>query len=244
MKKKGQVAIFIIIGILIVVSILVFFIWAKPTYFSDNVGIVGFEGCVRDSVEAGIIELSNNGGMIDNEFYHMYNGEKFAYLCYTGEYYKTCTVQVPILTSAFNENLEMLIKDEVEACYDASVDSLKAQGYDVRGGEVTYEVEIEPGVVSVNIDAPTSTGAVKFSKFNVNVDSPIYEMLMITTSIMQFESTYGDTLTNEIMDYYPQYYVEKVKRGEGTSVYILRHKELGNEFKFASRSLVFPAGYY
>ncbi len=243
MNNKGQVTIFILLGILIVSSILVFFLWVKPTYISDNVGIKGFEGCIEDALEEGISELEGKAGFVDPEFSYTYNSEEFTYLCYADDYYETCTVQVPLLKHAFDEGLEALTRDRVDACYESSLDSLREQGYAIESGEVSYEIEIEPGIVRMKIDAPTSVGSQKFTRFNVKVNTPIYDMLIIATSIVQFESEYGDSDASSIMRYYPEYYVEKVKRGEGTTIYILEHKIFGNKFKFASRSLVFPAGY-
>jgi hypothetical protein len=241
--KRGQVAIFIIVAIMIVSVLLVFFLWVKPTYISDGVGIKGFEGCVQDALENGIAELEGKAGFIEADFTYSYNGEELTYLCYTNSFYETCIVQVPFLKNTFDENLEVLIRPDVDACYDAGLSSLKEQGYDVESGEVIYNVEIEPGAVRLEIEAPTSVGSINLARFNVEANAPVYDMVMISTSILQFESKYGDADVSSMMLYYPDYYIQKEKRGEGTTVYILEHKMFGNKFKFASRSLVFPAGY-
>lgn len=241
--KKGQVTIFILLGIMIVSAILVFFLWAQPTYFSEGSGVKGFEGCVEDVLEKGITELEGKAGFIDADFTYQYKGEDLTYLCYTNDFYVTCTVQVPFLKNVFDENLESLIRGEVDACYDASLDDLRAQGYAVTSGGVDYNVEIEPGAVRLEIDAPTVVGSSKVSRFNVVVNKPVYEMVMIATSILQFETKYGDADVSTMMIYYPDYYIEKTKRGEGTTIYSLENKVYGNTFKFASRSLVWPAGY-
>jgi len=120
---------------------------------------------------------------------------------------------------------------------------LRSQGYSVTSGVVDYDVLIEPGVVRVEIDAPTSVGGQQFARFNVKVNAPTYDMVMIATSILQFETKYGDADVSSMMAFYPDYIITKIKRGDGTTVYFLEHKELGNKFQFASKSLVWPAGY-
>ncbi len=90
MEKKGQVTIFIILGIVIVAAVLVFFLWAQPTYFSEGSGGLGFEGCVGDAIEQGIEQLESTSGFINPEFAFSHQGEALAYLCYTNEFYKTC----------------------------------------------------------------------------------------------------------------------------------------------------------
>ena len=243
MEKRGQVTIFIIVAILIVSGVLVFFLWAKPTFFGGDGANLGFEGCVEDAVEQGITELERNAGFINPEFTYMYNSEEIAYLCYTNNYYETCTVQAPFLKNNFEKQLQIFIRDKVDACYSNSINELKAQGYEVKDGTVEYEVLMEPGVVRTEIDAPTTIGSQSFAKFNIRTNSPIYEMTMIATSILQFETKYGDTDTSSMMIYYPDYTIDKIKRSDGTTIYTLEHKFFGNKFQFASRSLAWPAGY-
>jgi len=241
--KKGQVTVFVIVAIVIVSVILVFLLWIQPTYLFNLGRGLNFEGCVEDAVEQAIDELGPRAGFINPSFTYAYNGERFTYLCYTDEYYKMCTVQVPFLKNVFDEQIELLIRDKVDVCYENSLDDLRSQGYDVVGGNVDYDVLIEPGVVRVEIDAPTSVGSQGFSRFNVLVNSPTYEMVMIATSVLQFEASLGDSDVDSLMLYYPDYIVSKIKRGDGTTVYVLEHKTLGNKFQFASRSLAWPAGY-
>jgi len=243
MGNRGQVTIFVIVAIVIVSAIIVFLLWVQPTYFSELGGGLNFEGCVEDVVEQAIDELGPKAGFVSPGFVYNYNGEQFTYLCYTNEYYVTCTVQVPFLKNVFDEQMEVLIREKIDSCYVNSVDDLKSQGYDVVGGVVDYDVLIEPGVVRVEIDAPTSVGSQGFSRFNIRVNSPIYDMIMIATSILQFESSLGDSDTSAMMGFYPDYIINKIKRGDGTTVYILENKITGNKFQFASRSLAWPAGY-
>ena len=242
-QKKGQVTIFIIIGIVIVVGILSFFLWIQPTYLSRTGATLGFEGCVEDAVKEAIGELELKAGFVNPEFTYLYNGEELTYLCYTNNYYETCSVQVPFLKNVFDEQMEILIRDKVDSCYENSVGDLKARGYSVVSGVVDYDVLIEPSVIRVEIDAPTVVESQQFARFNVKVNAPTYDMVMIATSILQFETKYGDSDVSSMMNFYPDYLIRKIKRGDGTTVYFLEHKTLGNKFQFASRSLAWPAGY-
>jgi hypothetical protein len=244
MRKKGQVTIFIVVGIVIVVAVLIFYLWAGPTYFFEGRRGLNFEGCVEDVVEQAIAELELRAGFINPGFSYSYMGEELTYLCYTNEFYETCTVQVPFLKQSFDGQMEILIKDKINSCYANSIDSLKEEGYSVVRGDVEYDVLIEPGVVRVEIDAPTTVGSQRFARFNVVTASPIYDMVMIATSILQFEAKYGDSDTSAMMGFYPDYVIDKIKRGDGTTLYFLENKIFGNKFQFASRSLVFPAGYF
>jgi len=243
MEKRAQVTLFILIAVIIVSVVLVFFLWVQPTYFLEESGGLKFEGCVKDALEETIEELSVNAGFVNPSFTYPYGGEDFTYLCYTEEYYETCVVQVPFLKNTFEEQAEGALRDEIDACYSSSISDLKAQGYDVKSGTVDYEVLLEPGVARVQIEAPTTVGSQKFTRFNVKLSSHIYDMLMISTSILQFEAQLGDSDVTSMMGLYPDYIIDKIKRSDGTTVYILEDKIFGTKFQFASKSLVWPAGY-
>ncbi|NPE27031.1 hypothetical protein HNV12_03450 [Methanococcoides sp. SA1] len=242
-NKSGQVTLFILVGIVIVSAILVFFLWVQPTYLSEGVERFGFEGCVQDVLEEGVLELEGNAGFIEPGFSYSYDGEEYVYLCYTEDYYETCTVQVPFLKNNFDEQLERYVRDGVDVCYENSLGELRDQGYNVVSGAIDYNVEIEPGVVRMEIEAPTSLGTQRFSRFNIELSSPLYNMLMIATSILQFEARYGDSDTSAFTLLYPDYFIDKVKRDDGTTVYALENRGTGDKFNFASRSLAWPAGY-
>jgi len=242
MAKRGQVTIFIIIGILIVSVVLVFFLYIKPNYIDGGTTELGFESCVKGVVEDNLKNLEN-GGSIDPEFTYLYDGEEIPYLCYTSEYYKTCTVQVPFLKQHYIENLERLTSSGITSCYEDSISELRAQGYEVTSGKITYNISFDPGIITVFINAPTTAGSSRFSKFNVKMSSSIYEILMIATSMLQYEVEFGDTVTDDYRLLYPDYSVQKIKRGDGTSIYIIEHKDSQVKFRFASRSLAWPAGY-
>lgn len=241
-EKRGQVTLFIIVAIVIVSVILIFFLWVKPNYISKSVGSFGFEGCVQDVVNQGIEEIGLTAGFANPGFSYQYNGEDFVYLCYTNEYYKTCTVQKALLKQHFEEQLSKHLRERIDLCYSNSLDELKSQGHEVTSGELKYNVLIEPERVIINIDAPTTAGGKTFKTFNIKTSSAIYEMVMLATSIVQSEAHYGDYEVTTAMILYPDYIIRKMKQGEGTTLYVIESELFKNKFQFASRSLVFPPG--
>ena len=244
--SRGQVTIFIIVGIIIVAAVLVFFLWLKPTYFpGDNVK-PGFGGCVERAVEKAVEELGINGGFAEPEFYYSYQGEKVPYLCYTNLYYKPCINQKPFLKQHFEENLEKSIRTRIDSCFESSLNDLRSQGYEVVGEKGDLSIEIVPGKISVIYDAPVviqKSSTQKFTKFSFDVNSKIYDILMIATSIVQYETAFGDADMDSFMLYYPDLLVRKIKQSEGTTIYTLEDKQTQTKFQFASRSFAWPAGY-
>jgi hypothetical protein len=241
--KEGQITLFILLGIVVISVILIFFLWIRPTYILERSGKLSFEGCIKETIEQSVKELEKKAGYINPEFAYSYNGEKIPYLCYTNEYYKTCTIQKPFLKQHFEEQLGEYVSQKINICYEDSLSQLKEEGYDIVSGKLNYNISIEPEIIRVLINAPTTIGSDKFSKFNIGINSPLYDILMLATSLLQFETAYGDSDVDYINDLYPDYYIEKLKMEDGTTVYTINSKIFGNKFQFASRSIAWPAGY-
>ena len=79
-NNRGQVTLFIVIGLLIVSAILIFFLYIEPTYISEGTGVKGFDGCIEDVLEDGISNLEVRAGLIDADFRYDYKSEELSYL--------------------------------------------------------------------------------------------------------------------------------------------------------------------
>jgi len=243
LKKRGQLTLFVFIAILLVVMIFVYFFWIQPTYFSTHVSGLNFDECVMDSTREAITELSLVGGEVRPVFYYMYQDNKIPYYCYTNEAYKTCIVQQPMVKQYFEERLVKHFGEKVNVCYENALLELRDKGYNVAKGTVRVNLTIIPDKVNIEVLAPTTIGTQRFENFRMAIDSNLYDILMVATSILQYEASYGDSPTSELMYYYPELIVDKIRRGDGTKVYVITDKATEDKFQFASKSLVWPAGY-
>ena len=245
-NKRGQLAIFVIVAILIVAIVLVFFLWVQPTYITPTGEQFGFEGCMKDAIESSMDILGVQAGFRNPELSYAYMGDEIGYLCYTNLYHKQCSVQKPFLKQHFESELMASTRSQIEACYEGAVNGLKARGYEVSSGQVDLDIELVPGKIVVNVDAPTTVARAstqRFVSFQFDIQNRIYDMLMIATSIVQYETQYGDSDVSTLMRFYPEFVIDKLKQSEGTTIYILTDKEVGTTFQFASRSMAWPAGY-
>ena len=242
--KLAQVTIFIMIAIVIVAGIIVYFLWVEPSYVQKKgARLSGFDGCVQDAIEAELAVIGEKAGYVESEFTYLYQGKEIGYLCYTNLYYKPCIMQEPFLKQHVEANLKMAIAGKINECYAGSIAELRGKGHDIQSGTIRFEVLLEPEQVVIQIDAPTSVSGQRFTNFDSKIPNPIYNMLMIATSILQYETKYGDSDTSSIMFLYPNLIIDKIKRSDGTTIYILTDKQSGTKFQFASRSFALPAGY-
>jgi len=250
MKKSGQVTIFIIIGILIVVmGILVYLFYPqiKSTlgFEADNPSAF-IQECLEEEIENNLETLSLQGGSLEPEHYIMYDNEKVEYLCYTGEYYKTCVMQQPMLKSHIESEIKEGIEERVTECFDNLKEIYIGKNYVVKLEEGEMNIELLPKRVVATFNhvlTLTKGDSKQYESFRVVVNNNLYELVSITNSILNWEARYGDAETTIYMNYYHDLKVEKKKQSDGSTVYILTDRNTENKFQFASRSVAWPPGY-
>lgn len=246
--KRGQVTLFIILSILLVASIVILFYYLSPGIFFQRTDQPRLEDCISNSLDSHIKSLALTAGIRNPSFNYMYMGDNYTFLCYTDEYYRPCVNQEPLLTKVFEDSLAYLLSQEFQQCYDASVDDLVRRGYDVTAGKAVFNISIEPQGVVIDIDAPMKVsseyGAVTTQRYKYTHKTNLYELLMVATSLVQFETYYGDSEQTTQMFYYPKIIIDKQRRDGDVKVYTLREKSEKIEYRFAIKSYPWPAGGY
>jgi hypothetical protein len=246
--KRGQLTLFIVLAILLVVAIGVLFYFYNLGAFSSDSSVPVLESCISKSLDAEIKKLALTAGVIRPKFDHMYGGNNYTFLCYTDDYYTPCVNQVPILTNVFEDSLANILKSEFQACYDSAVSDLVRRGYDVSKGTAKFDISIEPLGVVVNLDAPLTSssglGTTLTQKYKYTYKTNLYELLMVATSLIQFETYYGDSEQTTQMFYYPKIIIDKQRIDGEIKVYTLTEKNEDIVYRFAVKSFPWPAGGY
>lgn len=248
MDKRGQVAIFIIIAIVIVGV----FLWlvVRPRLPTSLGGAeinpsAYLRDCLRSELPPIIETLSAQGGSMVPDSYALYEGGRVQYLCYTAEDYKPCIVQQPLLVSHVADEIKRQIEPKARACMDTLIARYERQGYTVQTAPRTVNVSIIPDSIDVIFTAPLTVAkesSQTFRQFTIKESSEMYDLLMTATSIVEFESTLGDSETTYYMQFYPDLKIEKLKKDADT-IYTLTNVVTDDSFRFATRSLVWPHGY-
>ncbi len=249
-NHRGQVTIFIIIAIIIIVIgvlIYLFYPQIKTLFKSGSQNPAAFmQTCLEDEIKDTMEIISLQGGSVNPEHFYLYQDNKLEYLCYTNEYYLTCTVQQPLLKSHIESEIENEIAEEVEACFEDLRESFENAGYDVElsSGNTIVELLPEKIVTTLTSKLTLTKGDTEiYDSFSIVLDSNLYELVSIATSIIDWEATYGDAETTNYMNYYHDLKVEKLNQMDGSTIYILTNRDTEEKFQFASRSVAWPPGY-
>ena len=203
------------------------------------------EECIKLPLQEGTDILRLQGGNIEPENYYSYQGNKVEYVCYTEENLEGCIVQKPILTNTIAADLKKYSEPRIKSCINTVKQSLEDRGYEVSMKEPEINIELVPDniLVDMAIDLRiTKDGTESYENIRTGISSKLYNFAMITSSIISWETRYGDSETMNYMLYYPSLKVEKKKQGDGTKIYILTDRTTEENFMFATRSFVIPAG--
>lgn len=247
-SKKAQVTVFVILAIAIVIVLIVLFMGRDRLFsvFTPKSPINQIRACAQEPVEEAVEILKLQGGGLEPELYYLYQGNKVEYLCYTDANYKNCVMQKPLLKQSIEKEIKSYAEPRIKNCINSVKTSLEGKGYVVSMTTPEISFSLVPNNILININTNlqiTKDSTESYKSIKTDVSSKLYDMVMITSSILNWEALYGDSETMTYMMYYPSLQVEKKKQGDGTTVYILTNRNnLEDNFMFASRSLVIPAG--
>jgi len=250
MNNRGQVTIFIIIGIVIIVAGVLIYMFYPQIQAGLGLAEINpeafIQNCLEEEIKSNVEKISLQGGSLNPENYIMYDNDKLEYLCYSSEYYKTCVVQQPMLKQHVESEIKNGIKEEINVCFNSMQENFQKRGYNVNVRRGAESVELLPKRVVVNFDYSvtlTKGDTTTYDSFDVVLNNNLFELISIANSIIEWEATYGDAETTTYMNYYHDLSVEKPYKEQDGTIYIITDRNNGNKFQFASRSIIWPPGY-
>lgn len=250
MKTRGQIGVYVLVAIGVVLVVVVLALY--PRFRGGGIEQVQdpssfLTTCLESRVQSTLSTLLKNGGYLKPEGFLVYQDEPIAYLCYTTENYKPCIVQQPLIKEHNEEELTRALQEPVRECMRQLQQAYERQGYRATvGAGKGPDVSVIPGKLVVTIDLPltlTKETTRTYRTFQLSYPSELYDLSYIVTSIIDFESTLGDSETTTYIQYYPDLKITKLRLGDGSTLYEVTHVVSKEAFRFASRSLVFPPGY-
>jgi hypothetical protein len=256
-NKRGQITIFIIVGIVIISVIALFLLFRAgvvPKIFEKpevNPNIF-LSSCMEDKIKETIEIISSQGGYIDNPLHRKFkftDEESFtniSYLCYTQNNYIPCVNQEPMLIQHLEDDVKDYISEDVEDCFNALISSLEKKGYEIDKIYNGFEVNLIPKKIVVEIDAEiTLTKTEETSKqegFKIIIPSRFYDLAVVVQEIISQEARFCNFEYMGYMLLYPQWDINKFTTGDSTIIYTVKHKDSEEKFRFAIRGCVIPSG--
>jgi len=249
-SKRSQVTIFIIFGLILIVSmVLLFILIKKPDFQVEDVENpqAYIESCVRDAVEEAIEILSKQGGDITPKGSVMYQGENITYLCYNANYYVPCVNQRPLLIEHIEGEITNYISPKVNTCFDNLKTELERKNYGIVIGEMKLNTKLQTNqvVVDINRDFKMTKRdeAREFKNFKAGLMHSIYELAKVSSNIVNQEARFCNFDILSYMIFYPEYNLDKFRTGDSDIIYTIRERRSGDKFVFAVKSCTLPPGF-
>jgi hypothetical protein len=249
-NRKSQITAFVIIGLIIAGVIIAFFFPQLKKLVVSKTPEIEFKNCLESSIREKLDKILIRGGNLNPELYFTYDNESVEYLCYTQEWYKTCVMQKPLLKQSIENEIRKASSLDANKCLADMENSLRNRGYTLKEkGSKNFIVNFQPDKIILGVDLSmeleSNDGKISYpsSVFQTEMNSKIYDLIMIASSIQNFEARYGDSTPEDYMALYPNIKVQKLKQSDGTKIYILTSRNTGEELRFATRSLAWPPGY-
>lgn len=250
MNKRGQIAIFVIVALVIVGAIIAVVTYPRLSNLIAPKEINPEEylkTCIEPEVRGVVDLLAKQGGEENPTGFIDYLDVKVKYLCYVSGYYQTCIVQQPLLITQFGNEASRMLTKKANQCARNLITEYERRGYSVSSSTITSNISMASGKVKIEVFAPITITKEEFSKrfegFDASINSEMYNLLSIATSIIDYESSYGDSSIEGYLNYYPNLKIEKIKLEDGVKIYKLTNVVTKEMFQFATRSLVWPPGF-
>ena len=252
MDNKGQVTIFVIVGIIIVAAIImIFFVntnkitsngqdFDNPESYIDN--------CVRESANSIITEMLAGGGFIGANDTKMYQGKPVTYLCKNINNFEPCINQRPVYLGQVEKELEENIQDDVEQCFALVKQEFERKNYEFKYGNVIVDARLKPSVVEITAynDVSIKKGDYSkvFGRFDTYVSSSLYDIGFIANEIVAQEAQWCYFSNDGFMTLYPDYDIRVYQLDDTTKIYTIMDKNTKDKLIMAVRGCAMPAGLF
>lgn len=255
-KKRGQITIFIILGIILISAVVLFFLFREQTTI-DTTGKPDenpesfMNSCLEGKIKNAINYLSLRGGYVNNSLNLNFKFENeppidITYLCYNQNSYLRCINQKPLFTQDLKTEIKKYISEDVENCFNEMTDGFVQKGYGVETNYRDFSVDFIPKRVIIQTDSDitltVSGESVKEENFKITVASRYYEIVTLVQELVNEEAEFCYTENLGINLVYPEFIVDKFRTQESI-VYTVEHKESKEKFRFVVRGCVIPPGF-
>lgn len=255
MVKKGMISIWVIVGVILAGSILLFFAISKgPDLIKPAEGEAIFdmqsylEECTTEYVEEVVEQMLSHGGFVNPKNTVFFDETEIEYICKDIGFYKPCIHQHPMFLKEMKKEIGNEIYLEMLGCFDSMEREFSRRGHIELGstplfigiglGSDRIFVKLEKEV-EVEKQGETRT----FEEFNVEVKSPLYNLASVAVEIAAQESKncYFEFVGYSLL--HPRYEIRKYGLSDQTKVYTIKDRESGKVMNTAVRGCAIPGAY-
>jgi hypothetical protein len=250
-NRKGQVAIWVIVALVIVVSVGILLIAGGKknldSFVQETYDVEPYiERCARQAVRGALTEILPQGGFAQPKNYRYYQGKNVTYLCENIGHFEPCINQHPMLLEEIKSELQKTVESEIDSCFLELQDVLTERNTATSLGPLHTDISLGPGQARLDIERQVTLedrGTKRvFERFDVVVAHPAYDLIQIANEIASQEAKYCYFEYVGYMVLYPQFDIQKVSLSDSTKIYTITDTKSEEAMRIAIRSCAIPPG--
>lgn len=247
--KKGQVTMWVIIAISIVVFILLIFVLVKKPYSIQNENFDAqsyIEKCAKDAVNEATDIMIPQGGFLAPKNYKLYKNTAVSYLCLENGYYVPCVSQHPMLLNEMKKEIYSYSYPRIETCFTDLQNELRKRKYSASMTPLVMRVDFGPN--RVYLDLNTTMNLVKngqtqtVNDFDIEVINPIYDLGLVAVEISSQEAKFCYFEYVGYMLLYSRFNINVDTMSDFTKIYTIKDKYTDKQMNIAIRSCAIKPG--
>ncbi|MEK6855081.1 MAG: hypothetical protein AABX73_02560 [Nanoarchaeota archaeon] len=254
-SNRGQVTIWIIIAVVLVASIVLFFlIYQEPKLIkpAESEGVFDMQSfldsCVKEYVEEIVDIIIPQGGFTKPENYKIFDNTKIEYICENIGFYEPCIQQHPLLIREIKGEIGNYIVPRIESeCLPELKREIEKRNGEIEFlGPLTLSVDLGEDRVYVNVEKESkitkNKETRKYKEFKFEVINPVYNLASIASEIASQEAQYCyfEYVGYKIL--YPRYTITKFSTSDSVKIYTIEDTKSKKKMNIAIRGCAVPAG--
>ncbi|MBI5392570.1 hypothetical protein HZA96_01755 [Candidatus Woesearchaeota archaeon] len=245
-RKKAQVTVFIILGLLLVVTIGLTLTIKEianqkaERYIPITDSITPLEtyvkSCLQDIAKKEVQTIALQGLSFEPDVFIYYNNTKVNYLCLQQD--NEC-INRYITKQEIGQRIAKIISNKIQDCVDLNI--FKNQGFVVSTGEISAKITITPSKVIANLAYPIQlkkeTKQLDAEDYGAEINLPFGQLFALATSITnkEIEDNYFDSI--DFMKSSSDMQIQKIKVYPDT-IYILSKNNFQLQFAIQGKETV------
>ena len=250
-RKRGQMAIWVIVALIIVISIGILLLAGNKkkidTFVQETYDVEPYiERCARQAVRETLTQMIPYGGFLKPKSYKQYNGMNITYLCENIGNFEPCISQHPVLLEEIRQELRQAIEPLIDECFLDMKDVLEERAITVSLGTLDFDVALGAQQINLNIersviikDRETTR---TFDRFDVSVVHPTYDLANVAIEISSQEAKYCYFEYVGYMILHPEFDIQKTALSDSTKIYTIKDIRTEEVMRIATRSCAIPPG--
>lgn len=251
-NRKGQVAIWIILALAIVLIIsLIFFVSKGKPNIAQGVDYGNPEAFIDSCAKNAILDAEKiivvQGGIVEPKNFVVYNNISIIYMCKNSGYFEPCIQQHPFLLSDMENEIINYAKPKIENCFQQLKSELEKRNNQVEYTSFVLSVNLIPdrirSEISTYIKVKNEQEEKEYKDFKIDLVSPAYQLGRIAINIANDEAKYCYFEYVGYMALNPEFSIEKTTLGDSTKIYSIKDIKSGEKMNTAIRGCAIPAGF-